>query len=86
MRLEIDTKKDSVEDIKKMIEFLSKFVSDSNSSYSNNSSNAPVNVGSGSFNMFSDNTIPDVKKDDDEKDDNDDDDKYDNSKISIIEY
>ncbi|MBU1200980.1 MAG: hypothetical protein KJ583_04235 [Nanoarchaeota archaeon] len=73
MKLEIDTKNDSVEDIKKMIEFLSKFVSES----PDNSSTPDAS--SGTFNMFSDDSVPEKKEDKD-----DDDDKY--SGISIVEY
>ncbi len=72
MKLEIDTKRDSVDDIKKTIEFLLKFVQESSPS---EISRTPE-VGSGTFNMFEDS---EVEKKDEDKDD-------DNPGISIVEY
>jgi len=53
MRIEIDTKKDSVEDIQKTIEFLQKFVNGSGST-SYNSTGADLPSSDGVFNMFND--------------------------------
>ncbi|NQU98836.1 hypothetical protein HQ533_05175 [Candidatus Woesearchaeota archaeon] len=60
MRIEIDTKKDSVDDIKKTIDFLLKFVEQG----SINTDDMPT-VGEGSFNIFDNPTSDDDDKDDD---------------------
>ena len=71
MRIEIDTSKDSTDDIKKMIDFLLKFVSEGGSS-----GNVPT-VGDGTFNLFDN---PSTSKYDN------DDDKEETPSVSIVEY
>ena len=61
MEIRIDTKKDSVEDIKKTIDFLLKFAEHGNTS------DVPT-VGDGSFNLFNDTTDSDSSKDKDDDD------------------
>ncbi|MFH1769949.1 MAG: hypothetical protein ABH828_00130 [archaeon] len=71
MRIEIDTKKDSTDDIKKTIDFLLKFVENGSSI-----GDTPI-VNEGSFNIF-DNPVNSI----DDKDDDDDD----PSPMTIVEY
>ena len=60
MKIEIDTKKDSTDDIKKTIDFLLKFVE------SGNSINDTPIVNEGSFNIFDNPVNSDDDKDDDD--------------------
>ncbi|MBC8501118.1 MAG: hypothetical protein ISS25_04080 [Nanoarchaeota archaeon] len=70
MEIKIDTKKDSVEDIKKTIDFLLKFVE-----VGERGTNDIPTVGEGAFNMFGDSSKDSDKKDDD-----------DSSGVTIVEY
>lgn len=71
MKIEIDTKKDSADDIKKTIEFLLKFVDQS----SNIIDSETPTIGEGSFNIF-DNPVSN-----DDNDGNDDD-----EPVTIVKY
>ncbi len=99
MKLEIDTKRDSVEDIKKTIEFLQKFIDESNNSYSSYSSSSSNNiqppqptstpsVDSGAFNMFGDDSsstpVTNAYEYETKVEKDDDDDEP--AQISIVEY
>ncbi len=77
MEIKIDTKRDSADDIKKVIDLLLKFIEADRPIMSD----TPT-VGDGSFNMFGDTPVSSEVFDSDEKDDNDDD----TSGVSIIEY
>lgn len=70
MKIEIDTKRDSVQDIKKTIDFLLKFVDEGR----NLTEDLPT-VGDGSFNMFSDSSST-----------NDDDKEDETPSVSVVEY
>ena len=77
MEIKIDTKRDSADDIKKVIDLLLKFIEADRPIMSDTTT-----VGDGSFNMFGDTPVSSEVFDSDEKDDNDDD----TSGVSIIEY
>ncbi|MBU0666559.1 MAG: hypothetical protein ABIC91_06615 [Nanoarchaeota archaeon] len=70
MEIKIDTKKDSVEEIQKMVNFLSVFISEQKTDSMNTTPSSP-----GMFNMFG----AEENKPKEDKDDE-------NPKISIIEY
>ncbi|MBC8495740.1 hypothetical protein H8D36_06305 [archaeon] len=72
MKIEIDTKRDSVHDIKKTIDFLLKFVDEGRSL----TEDLPT-VGDGSFNMFSDSSS--TNDDNDDKEDE-------TPSVSVVEY
>ena len=70
MKIEIDTKRDSIQDIKKTIDFLLKFVEEGR-----DLTEGVPTVGSGTFNMFEDTS----STDNNEKED-------DTPSVSIVEY
>ncbi len=77
MRIEIDTKKDSVDDIRKTIAFLQHFISESTRAIEETKNNTLPNPSDGTFNMFA----SDSEQSFDKKEDKDD-----TPSISIIEY
>ena len=72
MKIEIDTKKDSEDDIKKTIDFLLKFISHS----SNLEENDTPTIGDGTFNLFDNSSTSEY----------DDGDKEETPSVSIVEY
>ncbi len=77
MEIKIDTKKDSKEDLQKIIEFLQKFIHEGSASPEYDST-----VSEGAFNMFGDNS--ETPSEPDKLDEPETEDK--NDKIEIVEY
>ncbi|MBN1377136.1 hypothetical protein JW949_02245 [Candidatus Woesearchaeota archaeon] len=83
VEIHIDTKKDSREEIKKIIEYLKSIVGDSSSYGDSSGSNEDYNAEEGIFNIFGDSSSED--KDDEDNRDEEESEEYDEP-VRLVRY